>query len=135
MITKVILGGRLGADPEIGNTTQGSKFANLSLATNKSWKNKSGERQEVTTWHKVKVFDPGLAGNMESYAKTGSQLYVEGELENRSYKDSKGNQRYVTEVLVPRFSGVIRLVGNSKPAAAKATGSESETNNDFDKQF
>jgi len=135
MINKVILVGRLGADPEIGNTTQGSKFANLSLATNKSWKNKSGERQEVTTWHKIKVFDPGLAGNMESYAKTGSQLYVEGELENRSYKDSKGNQRYVTEVLVPRFSGVIRLVGNSKPAAAKATGSESETNNDFDKQF
>ena len=135
MINKVILVGRLGADPEIGNTTQGSKFANLSLATNKSWKNKSGERQEVTTWHKVKVFDPGLAGNMESYAKTGSQIYVEGELENISYKDSKGNQRYVTEVLVPRFSGVIRLVGNSKPAAAKATGSESETNNDFDKQF
>ena len=59
MINKVILVGRLGADPEIGNTTQGSKFANLSLATNKSWKNKSGERQEVTTWHKVKVFDPG----------------------------------------------------------------------------
>ena len=92
---------------DIGEIFSTTKFANLSLATNKSWKNKSGERQEVTTWHKVKVFDPGLAGNMESYAKTGSQLYVEGELENRSYKDSKGNQRYVTEVLVPRFSGFV----------------------------
>ena len=129
-LNKVLLIGRLGADPEIGNTTQGSKFANLSLATNKSWKNKSGERQEVTTWHKVKVFDPGLAGNMESYAKTGSQLYVEGELENRSYKDSKGDQRYVTEVLVPRFSGVIRMVGSSKP---KTTDTKEEE--PFQKQF
>ena len=135
MINKVILVGRLGADPEINTTSQGSKFANLSLATNKSWKNKQGEKQEQTTWHKIKVFDPNLATNVENYARSGTQLYVEGELENRSYKDSNGNQRYVTEVLVPRFSGVIRLVGNSKPAAAKATGSESETNNDFDKQF
>ena len=135
MINKVILVGRLGADPEINTTSQGSKFANLSLATNKSWKNKQGEKQEATTWHKVKVFDPGLAGNMENYAKTGSQLYVEGELDNRSYKDSNGNQRYVTEVLVPRFSVVIRLVGNSKPAAAKATGSESKADTDFDDQF
>ena len=59
MINKVILVGRLGADPEINTTSQGSKFANLSLATNKSWKNKQGEKQEATTWHKVKVFDPG----------------------------------------------------------------------------
>jgi len=134
MINKVILVGRLGADPEINTTSQGSKFANLSLATNKSWKNKQGEKQEATTWHKVKVFDPGLAGNMESYAKTGSQLYVEGELDNRSYKDSNGNQRYVTEVLVPRFSGVIRLVGASK-SAAKAVKDSEETDTDFDKQF
>ena len=55
MINKVILVGRLGADPEINTTSQGSKFANLSLATNKSWKNKQGEKQEATTWHKVKV--------------------------------------------------------------------------------
>ena len=132
MINKVILVGRLGADPEINTTSQGSKFANLSLATNKSWKNKQGEKQEQTTWHKVKVFDPNLATNVENYARTGTQLYVEGELENRSYKDSKGNQRYITEVLVPRFSGVIRLVGASKPAA-KAEGQKDDTN--FDNQF
>jgi len=132
MINKVILVGRLGADPEINTTSQGSKFANLSLATNKSWKNKQGEKQEQTTWHKVKVFDPNLATNVENYARSGTQLYVEGELENRSYKDSKGNQRYVTEVLVPRFSGVIRLVGASKPAA-KAEGQKDDTN--FDNQF
>ena len=132
MINKVILVGRLGADPEINTTSTGSKFANLSLATNKSWKNKQGEKQEQTTWHKVKVFDPNLATNVENYARTGTQLYVEGELENRSYKDSKGNQRYITEVLVPRFSGVIRLVGASKPAA-KAEGQKDDTN--FDNQF
>ena len=78
------------------------------------------------------MFDPNLATNVENYARTGTQLYVEGELENRSYKDSKGNQRYITEVLVPRFSGVIRLVGASKPAA-KAEGQKDDTN--FDNQF
>jgi single-strand DNA-binding protein len=68
---------------------------------------------------------------MEKYAKTGSQLYIEGELENRSYKDSKGDQRYVTEVLVPRFSGVIRMVGSAKPKTETDT-KEAES---FQKQF
>ena len=131
MINKVILIGRLGADPEIGTTKQDSKFANLSLATNKSWKDKEGKKAEVTTWHKVKVFDPRLAENMEKYAKTGSQLYIEGDLENRSYKDSKGDQRYVTEVLVPRFSGVIRMVGSAKPKTETDTKEEES----FQKQF
>ena len=132
MINKVMLVGRLGADPEIKQTKSGDKFANLSLATNKKFKSKDGSMTEKTTWHKVVVFDPRLAENMEKYAKTGTQLYVEGELETRQYKDSNGQNRIVTEVVIPRFTGQIKMVGN-KPAAAAVT--TENVDGDFDNQF
>jgi len=132
MINKVILIGRLGADPEIKQTKKGEKFCNLSLATNKKFKDKEGNWAEKTTWHKIVVFDPRLAENMEKYAKSGSQLYVEGELETRQYKDSNDQNRIVTEVVVPRFTGSIRLVGD-KSSATKT--SQSASTDDFDDQF
>jgi single-strand DNA-binding protein len=88
MLNKVMLIGRLGADPEIKQTKKGESFANLSLATNKKYKTKDGEWQEKTTWHKIVVWDPKLADNMQKYAKSGTQLFVEGELETRQFKDS-----------------------------------------------
>src|SRR6056300_551756 len=112
MINKVILIGRLGADPEVKQTKKGDKFCNLSLATNKKFKDKEGNWAEKTTWHKIVVFDPRLAENMEKYAKSGSQLYVEGELETRQYKDSNDQNRIVTEVVIPRFTGSIKMVGD-----------------------
>ena len=132
MINKVILIGRLGADPEIKQTKKGDKFCNLSLATNKKFKDKEGNWAEKTTWHKIVVFDPRLAENMEKYAKSGSQLYVEGELETRQYKDSNDQNRIVTEVVIPRFTGSIRLVGD-KSSATKT--SQSASTDDFDDQF
>ena len=115
MINKVILVGRLGADPEIKQTKKGDAFANMSIATNKKIKD-----EEKTTWHKVVVFDPRLAEMVGKYVKAGTQLYLEGEIETRSYEDAGGQKRYVTEVIVPRFSGVIRMLsakGENKPAA------------------
>jgi single-strand DNA-binding protein len=132
MINKVILIGRLGADPEVKQTKKGDKFCNLSLATNKKFKDKEGNWAEKTTWHKIVVFDPRLAENMEKYAKSGSQLYVEGELETRQYKDSNDQNRIVTEVVIPRFTGSIRLVGD-KSSATKT--SQSASTDDFDDQF
>ena len=132
MINKVILIGRLGADPEVKQTKKGDKFCNLSLATNKKFKDKESNWAEKTTWHKIVVFDPRLAENMEKYAKSGSQLYVEGELETRQYKDSNDQNRIVTEVVVPRFTGSIRLVGD-KSSATKT--SQSASTDDFDDQF
>jgi single-strand DNA-binding protein len=132
MINKVMLIGRLGADPEIKQTKKGDKFCNLSLATNKKFKDKEGNWAEKTTWHKIVVFDPRLAENMEKYAKSGSQLYVEGELETRQYKDSNDQNRIVTEVVIPRFTGSIRLVGD-KSSATKT--SQSASTDDFDDQF
>ena len=132
MINKVMLIGRLGADPEIKQTKKGESFANLSLATNKKYKSKDGEWQEKTTWHKIVVWDPRLADTMQKYAKSGTLLYVEGELETRQFKDSNDQNRIVTEVVVPRFTGSIRMVGD-KPSATKT--SQSASTDDFDDQF
>ena len=125
MINKVMLIGRLGADPEVKKTKNGDSFANLSLATNKKIKD-----NEKTTQHKIVVFDPRIADTMGQYAKKGTLLYVEGEIETRSYKDANDNQRYVTEIIVPRYSGVIRMVGSK----SESKGSDN-AGGDFDNQF
>ena len=135
MLNKVMLIGRLGADPEIKQTKKGESFANLSLATNKKYKTKDGEWQEKTTWHKIVVWDPRLADNMQKYAKSGTQLFVEGELETRQFKDSNDQNRIVTEVVIPRFTGSIRMVGD-KPSGNKTAGNiPASSSDDFDDQF
>lgn len=133
MINKVILVGRLGADPEVKQTKKGDTMANLSLATNKKFKD-----DEKTTWHKVVVFDPRIADTMGKYAKKGTMLYIEGEIETRSYKDASGNQRYVTEVVVPRYSGVIKMVSpkSNGGTPTEAVASEpAQESTDFKGQF
>ena len=125
MINKVILIGRLGADPELKKTKNGDSFCNLSLATNKKIKD-----NEKTTWHKIVVFDPRIAETMGKYAKKGTQLYVQGEIETRSYKDANYNQRYVTEIIVPRYSGVIKMLSGKGEST-----SSSDSGSDFDDQF
>jgi single-strand DNA-binding protein len=125
MINKVILIGRLGADPELKKTKNGDSFCNLSLATNKKIKD-----NEKTTWHKIVVFDPRIAETMGKYAKKGTQLYVQGEIETRSYKDANDNQRYVTEIIVPRYSGVIKMLSGKGEST-----SSSDSGSDFDDQF
>ena len=129
MINKVILVGRLGADAEVKQTSKGDSMANLSLATNKKFKD-----DEKTTWHKIVVFDPRIADTMGKYAKKGTMLYVEGEIETRSYKDASGNARYVTEVVVPRFSGVVRMV-SPKDSSAAAPAPSNQGSDDFKEQF
>jgi|TARA_R100000951_G_scaffold116012_2_gene126169 single-strand DNA-binding protein len=125
MINKVMLIGRLGADPELKKTKNGDSFANLSLATNKKIKD-----NEKTTWHKIVVFDPRIADTMGKYAKKGTQLYIQGEIETRSYKDANDNQRYVTEIIVPRYSGVIKMLSGKGEST-----SSSDSGSDFDDQF
>ena len=129
MINKVILVGRLGADAEVKQTSKGDSMANLSLATNKKFKD-----DEKTTWHKVVVFDPRIADTMGKYAKKGTALYVEGEIETRSYKDAGGQQKYVTEIVVPRFTGVVRMV-SPKDSSGAAPAPSNQGSNDFDNQF
>lgn len=96
-VNKVILIGRLGADPELRNLPSGDSVVNLSLATNESYNDKSGQKVEKTEWHRVSFFGRP-AEVIHEYCRKGSQLYVEGALQTRKWQDKDGNDRYTTEV-------------------------------------
>lgn len=98
-VNKVILVGRLGADPEIRYTAAGSAVANVSLATNETWKDKqTGEFQERTEWHRVVMFTH-LAERAGEYLRKGSQIYVEGNLRTQKWQDQSGQDRWTTEIV------------------------------------
>ena len=97
-INKVILIGNLGNDPEVRYTPSGTAVANVTIATNESWKDRNtGERQERTEWHRV-VFFSRLAEIVEQYLKKGSKVFVEGRLQTRSWEQD-GVKRYATEII------------------------------------
>ena len=110
-VNKVILVGNLGADPEIRYTQAGKKIANLRLATSESWKDRqSGERREKTEWHRVVIFNEGLANITEQYLKKGSKVYVEGQLQTRKWQGNDGQDRYSTEVVLQGFNSVLTML-------------------------
>jgi single-strand DNA-binding protein len=127
MLNKVMLIGRVGSDPEIKVTSKDEKFAKLSLATNKKYK-VGGVAQEKTAWHMVKVFDPRLAETIEKYVTKGTTLYVEGEIDYSKFTDENGVTKTFTEIVVPKFSGVIRMLGskNSTPSKPEVKQTEEE---------
>ena len=97
-INKVILVGTLGRDPEVKHLPSGDAMANVSLATSESWKDKStGEKKEVTEWHKV-VFFKRLAEIAGEYLRKGQQVYIEGSLKTRSW-EKDGQKQYTTEIV------------------------------------
>ncbi len=113
MINKVILLGNLGRDPEIRSTTSGTSVANLSLATNRRWKDRDGNRQEHTEWHRIVCFgrQAEVAGQ---YLSRGRQIYVEGRLQTRSWEDREtGQTRYATEVVCGNFQMLDRRDGTA----------------------
>lgn len=129
-INKVTLVGNLGRDPEIRHTTAGQKIAHLSVATSETWKDKSGERQERTEWHRVVIFNANLADFAERYLKKGSKVYVEGALQTRKFTDQSGQDRYTTEVVLGAFRGELvvldsRLEGGVPSSSADAASSAS----------
>jgi single-strand DNA-binding protein len=92
-LNKVLLIGRLGADPEIKQMVNGKSVARLSLATSQSWKDKNtGEKKEKTEWHRIVVFNEGLVNVIQQYLKKGAQIYVEGQLTTRKWKDEQSGQ-------------------------------------------
>ncbi|AEH45544.1 single-strand binding protein [Thermodesulfatator indicus DSM 15286] len=97
-VNKVILIGRLGADPEIRYTADGQPVATFRLATSERWTDKNGQRQERTEWHRVVAFGK-LAEICGEYLSKGRQVYIEGRLQTRSYEDRDGIKRYVTEIV------------------------------------
>lgn len=97
-VNKVILIGRLGADPEIRYAPSGAPVANFSLATNNSWKDRDGNPQESTEWHRIVAWNR-LAEVIKEYAKKGHRLYVEGRIQYRDWEDQNGQKRYTTEIV------------------------------------
>lgn len=96
-VNKVILVGNLGADPEMRYLPSGEAVANLRVATTDQWKDKDGNKQEATEWHRVSFFGR-QAEVCGQYLKKGSQIYVEGSIRTRKWQDKEGQDRYTTEV-------------------------------------
>ena len=115
MINKVIIIGRLGKDPEIRTTSNGSSVASFSIATTESWKDKNGEKQKKTEWHKIVVFNDKLvSGVVEKYIKKGSVVYIEGSLTTRKYTDKDGAEKYTTEVVIKNYNDTIKIISSSQ---------------------
>jgi single-strand DNA-binding protein len=108
-VNKVILLGNLGRDPETRYTTGGDAVTNLSIATSEQWKDKSGEKQERTEWHRVVLFgrQAEIAGE---YLKKGRSVYIEGRLQTRKYTDKDGVEKYSTEIVGDRM----QLIGSGR---------------------
>ena len=113
-LNKVLLIGRLGADPEIKQMVNGKSVARLSLATSQSWKDKStGEKKEKTEWHRIVVFNEGLVNVVQQYLKKGAQIYVEGQLTTRKWKDEQsGQDKYSTEIVIQGYNSSLTMLGS-----------------------
>jgi single-strand DNA-binding protein len=110
-VNKVILVGNLGRDPESRSFQNGGKVVNLRIATSESWKDRqSGERKEQTEWHQVAIFDERIGETAERFLRKGSKVYIEGQIKTRKWQDQNGQDRYTTEVVVPRFGGVMTML-------------------------
>lgn len=96
-VNKAIIIGNLGADPELRSTGSGTRVANLSVATSRRWTDRTGQQQEKTEWHRIVLWDK-LAEIAERFLKKGDSVYVEGEIEYRSYQDKDGVTKYSTEI-------------------------------------
>lgn len=110
-VNKVILVGNLGADPQSKSFQNGGKVVNLSIATSESWKDRNtGEKKEKTEWHRVSIFNEGLANVAEKYLRKGSKVYIEGALQTRKYQDAQGVEKYSTEIVLQGFNSVLTML-------------------------
>jgi len=121
-VNKVILIGRLGSDPEVRYTSNGGAVANFNMATNESWTDKAGQKQERTEWHRIVVW--GKLGELcGQYLSKGRQAFIEGRLQTREWQDKEGGKRYTTEIVAQNIQF---LGGQSERAGAGAS-----SNGDF----
>ncbi len=117
-LNKVTLIGNLGKDPETRYMPNGEAVTNITIATTETWKDKAGEKQEKTEWHRI-TFYRRLAEIAGEYLKKGSQIYVEGRLETRKWQDKEGKDRYTTEVIASEM----KMLG-SRPGMGGGDASE-----------
>jgi single-strand DNA-binding protein len=150
-VNKAIIVGNLGADPEIRSIASGTRVANISVATSRRWNDRNGAQQEKTEWHRIVLWDK-LADVAERYLKKGDSVYVEGEIEYRSYEDKDGVTKYTTEIRARELvmlggreggagggmgggMGASNASQNRRPATAKAQKGGDENYEDFETKF
>ena len=126
-VNKVILVGNLGRDPEMRYMPSGDAVASFSIATTETWKDKSGQRQEQTEWHRISMFgkQAEVAGQ---YLKKGSSVYVEGRLETRKWTDKEGQERQTTEIRADRM----QMLGGKQDSPVQEPKSKPEQGSGFD---
>ena len=143
-LNKVLLIGRLGADPEIKQMVNGKNVARLSLATSQSWKDKNtGEKKQKTEWHRVVIFNEGLVNVVQQYLKKGSQVYIEGQLSTRKWRDEQsGQDKYSTEVVIQGYNSSLTMLGgrtenenNNQNTISSTKDETSSTSNDLDDEI
>jgi single-strand DNA-binding protein len=116
-VNKVILVGRLGKDPETRYTSGGQAVANFSLATDYAYKDRNGERQKRTEWHRIVAWRK-LAEIVQQYLKKGSLVYIEGRIETREWQDKEGQKRYSTEII----ANEMKMLGGRGEGMAAGAG-------------
>jgi len=127
MVNKVMLLGRLGADPEIRTTQSGTRVAHMRVATSERWTDKNtGEKRERTEWHSVVVFGDGLVNAIEKHLAKGNRVFVEGKLQTRKWQDQNGNDRFTTEVLVD-MRGRMEFIDFADAGASGGGGNNSHS--------
>lgn len=127
MLNKVMLIGYVGQKPEIRRTQTGNPIATFSLATSRSWRDKAtGERKQLTQWHRIVCFNDGLCKIIEQYVDKGSKLFVEGSYQSRVWKDKNEVEREAFEVVLQNFGGSIQMLDRAEgaPRAPAATDAE-----------
>lgn len=125
-INKVILIGNLGQNPEVKHSASGQAICNLSIATNESWTDRNGQKQEKTEWHRVVVFGK-LAELCGQYLQKGRQAYIEGKLQTRSWQDKDNQTRYTTEVVAQS----VQFLGGNAGAGRSTNAPSAEYGNSY----
>jgi len=133
-VNKIVLVGHLGADPESRFTPSGVAVSTFNMATNESWKNKEGEYEDRTEWHRIVLYGKA-AETASEYMKKGQLAYVEGRIRTRSWEDKDGMTRYTTEVLGDRFTMLGRKSENKSTAAPAEAGAGGGGGDDDDLPF
>ena len=126
-VNKVILVGRLGRDPETRYTGGGQAVANFSLATDETYKDRNGEKQKRTEWHKIVVWGK-QAEIAQQYLKKGSLIFIDGRIQSREWQDKEGQKRTSFEIVANNF----RMLGGRAEGAAAGGGSQARSGDDFE---
>ena len=130
-VNKVILVGNLGADPEARSLPSGSEVVNLRVATSENWKDKDGNRQERTEWHRVTIFNENLGRVAKNYLRKGSKVYLEGQLQTRKWTDQAGVEKFSTEVVLQNFRGELVLLDSREGGGGGSRGGGGDYADDF----